>query len=88
MAAISRSRLRTPRFARVPAHDLANGVGLERELGGGDAVRQELLGDQILFRDSHFLLVRVPGQGEDLHPVTQRAWNGIEGIGGGDEQHL
>ena len=48
----------------------------------------ELLGDQILFRDSHFLLVRVPGQGEDLHPVTQRARNGIEGIGGGDEQHL
>src|SRR5206468_11587846 len=53
-----------PRFACVPAHDLADGLGLEGKLGGGDAVRHELLGDEVLPGNSHLLLVRVAGEGE------------------------
>src|SRR5439155_1526943 len=76
------------RLAGVPPHDLANGFGVEGELVGGEPMGGELLRDQILSRDPDLLLVRVPGQHQDLHPVTQGPGDRVEGVGGGDEQHL
>ncbi len=46
------------------------------------------LGIRYWRRDPDLLLVRVPGQRQDLHPVAQRPGDGVERVGGGDEQHL
>ena len=62
--------------------------GSKASSSGGEAVGGELLGDQVLLRDPDLLLVRVAGQLQDLHAVAQRPGDGVEGVGGGDEQHL
>jgi hypothetical protein len=57
-------------------------------VAGGEAVGGELLGDQVLARDPDLFLVGVAGELQDLHPVAQGSGDRVEGVGGGDEQHL
>ena len=75
-------------LAGVPPHDLADGFRLEGQLVRREAMRGQHFRDQILSGDPDLLLVRVPGQHQDLHPVTQGPGDGVECVGGGDEQYL
>ena len=77
-----------PRLSRVSPGHLADRLGLEGELVLGQTMGGQLLGDQILPRDPDLLLVRVPDQRQDLHPISKRARNILERVGGGDEEHL
>ena len=75
-------------LAGVPPHDSADGLGFEGELVGGEAMGGELLRDQILSGDPDLLLIGVPGQDQDLHPVTQGPGDRVEGVGRRDEEHV
>ena len=60
----------------------------DRDLPGGEAVGLELPAHQVASRDLDLLLFGVAGQLDDLHAVAQRPGDGVELVGGGDEQHL
>lgn len=60
------------RFHRVAADDLDDAVVRKRDLFLRDAVRRDLLGNQIALGDLHFLLLRVAVDLDDLHAVEQR----------------
>ncbi len=75
-----------PRLAGVAAHEL-----LERVLGEGDvllrqAVRLDLLGDEVALRDLDLLPLGVAGQADHLQAVLQGLGDGVEHVGGGDEE--
>ena len=48
----------------------------------------DLLGNQVALGDLHLFLVGVAGQLNDLHPVQQRPGDGVQGVGGGDKEHV
>ena len=75
-------------LAGVPPHDLADGLGLEGELVGGEAMGGQLLRDQILSGDPDLLLIGVPGQDQDLHPVPQGPGDRVERVGRRNEEHV
>ena len=50
--------------------------------------RFSLLGQQVPLGDLQLLLIAVAGQLNDLHPVQQGPGDGVQGVGGGDEQHV
>ena len=47
-----------------------------------------LLGQQMFLGDLHLLLVGIAGKLNDLHTIQQGPGNGVQGIGGGDKEHL
>jgi hypothetical protein len=57
------------------------------ELAFLDAVRLELLRQQVLLGDVHLLVLGVARQADHFHPVEERRGN-VEGVGGGDEHHV
>ena len=80
-----------------PAHPgLARVLGddhLERWVGDVHVARRharglQLAGDQVLPRDVDLVIVGVARQRDDLHAVQQRPRDGVEHVGGADEQHL
>ena len=50
-----------------------------------EAVGLELAAHQVALGDLHLLAGGVAGERDDLHAVAQRAGNGVEHVGGGDE---
>ena len=58
------------------------------QLGVGQPVALELLGQQVVLGDLQFFLVGIAGQLDDLHPVQQGPGDGVQGVGRGDEQHI
>ena len=75
------------RLAGVVGDDLADRVVGERHVLGRQAVRIELLGDDVLLRDQRLLLLAVAGELEHLHPVEQGGRDRLEHVGRGDEHH-
>jgi hypothetical protein len=47
----------------------------------------ELAADQVALGDLQLFRRGVAGQRDHLHPVAQRARDGVEHVGGGDEDH-
>ncbi len=64
--------------------------GLRRLLRGVrlDAVLLDLARDEVALGDVDLFLLRVAGEFDDLHAVEQRAGDGVELVGGADEEHL
>ena len=48
----------------------------------------QLLGQQVPLGDLQLLLIGIAGQFNDLHPVQQGPGDGIQGVGGGDKEHV
>ena len=57
-------------------------------LSGFKTIFRNLPGNEISLGNSQLLVLDVSRQFQDLHSVTQRAWNGIEHVSRGDEQYL
>ena len=51
-----------------------------------EPVRRELLGQQVAARDLDLLLDGVAVHVDDLHAVAQRPWDGLQLVGGRDEE--
>jgi hypothetical protein len=51
-------------------------------------VGRKLLRDQVGQPDLDLLGVGVAGKLEHLHPVAERGRDGVQGVGGGQEEHL
>ena len=70
----------------VVINDFLDCVG--RDLHGTlvQPVLFELLGNQVVHSDGHLFPSRVGGQLDDFHPVDERLRNGVQRVGGGDEQ--
>src|SRR6185312_3191956 len=60
----------------------------EARLFGLESIGLELAGDEVAFGDLELLFLRVAGELDDLHPIAQRAGDGVEDVGGGDEEHV
>ena len=72
-------------LARVAGNDLADRVVGDTYLRALHAVLFQLLRQQMALGNLQFLLVRIGSQLNDLHPVEQRAGDGVGRVGGGDE---
>ena len=74
-------------FAHIAVDD-----AVQRTLGKGDLAAQaaclELLGHQMLAGDVVLFHAGVAGQLDDIHTVPQRAGDGAEVVGRGDEEHM
>ena len=88
MSASRRSRLRTP-ASRVYSRMIGaqHPVG-EPELAALQAVRGELLRQQVALCDPELLLLGVAGELDHVHAVEQRAGDRVERVRGADEEHL
>ena len=75
-------------LARVLADHGAKRSFGERHLVGRQAVRFELLGDEVLARDPELLVLGVARELDDVHPVEERGRDRLELVRGADEQHL
>ena len=51
-------------------------------------MRVELAGEQVVAGDGDLLVLGVAVEPDDLHAVEQRAGDGLEHVGGGEEQHV
>ena len=60
----------------------------ESDLPGIQAVAFQLLGHQVILGNVKLFIFRVAVDLNYLHPVQQRAGNGLSGIGRGDKHHL
>ena len=76
------------RLARVLADDRAQRASRDRELLLRQAVRLELLRDEVALRDLELLVLGVAGELDHLHAVEQRRRDRVERVRGADEQHL
>ena len=74
-------------LAGIGADDAADGVVLDLELRGLEAVLFALLRDQVALCDLELFLVGVAVELDDLHAVEQGAWDRRGGVRGGDEEH-
>ncbi len=83
-ALLQRAHAGLTRVARCDA--LQRRVG-EDDLRVGQRVGLQLLRHQVRARDGDFFRLRVAGDLEDLHAVAQRRGDGLERVGGGDEEH-
>ncbi len=75
-------------FASVVPDHVQNGVFRKFNLLFGDPVFFDLPRDQVLECDVYLLFFGVTLEFDDLHAVAQRLGDGIEHVGGGNEQHL
>src|SRR5690606_8613305 len=75
-------------FARVRVDDGAQGLVGQFALLAAKAVGLELALYQIALRNLHFFGFCIAQKLDDLHAVAQGAGNGVQHVGGGDEQHL
>ncbi len=77
-----------PGLAGVLADDRAQRLLGDQELARGEAVLLDLARQQVAPRDLHLLGLGVPGEGDGLHAVHQRAGDGLAEVRGADEEHL
>ena len=63
-------------------HLVRHAHGFRRQAMGFD-----LLGHQVALADLQLLLLSIGGHLDDLHAIQQRAGDGIDAVGGGDEHH-
>ena len=75
-------------LVRVGLDELGEDLVRDLHVLGLEPVVLHLLGDQEPARDLDLLLLGVARQLDDLHPVAQGGRDGVEQVGGGDEQHL
>ena len=66
--------------------DRASSVTLD--LVGAERGALQLAPEQVVAGDGHLLVLGVAVEADDLHPVEQRPGDGVDHVGGGDEQHL
>ena len=81
-------QLAHPGLAGVVPSDQRNRLGREVDHLGFEAVLLDLARDEVLLGDRDLFLLGVAGQLDDLHAVQQRAGDGVELVGGADEEHL
>src|SRR5207248_1792119 len=74
--------------ARVAANHLPQRVRGERDVLRRQPVVLDLLVDEVIGRNLQLLFLGVAGDLEHLHPIFQRRRNGVENVGGRDEEHL
>ena len=75
-------------FPGIAANDLPNGIIRDLQLTFFQAVLFQLLGNQMILCDHQLLFIRIRAQLNDLHTVQQRPRDRIQGIRGGDKQHI
>ena len=87
-SASRRSRLRTPAsrvYSRMIVRSIVSeSVSCERL----QAVRRELLRQQVALRDPELLVLGVARELDHVHPVEQRPGDRVERVRGADEEHL
>ena len=87
-SAIRRSRLRTPASRVYSRMTTRRTSSRDRQLLLGQAVRLELLRDEVLARDPELLVLGVARELDHVHPVEQRARDRLELVRRADEQDL
>src|SRR3954468_14625605 len=75
------------RLARVLRDRATDGVVLDRDRIGREAVLLELTRDEIAARDVYLLVLRVTGERDDLHAIEQRRMDRAELVRRGDEEY-
>ena len=75
-------------LAGVLARDPGEGVVGDADLLGGQPGPLPLPGQQVVAGDGDLLVLGVAVQGDQLHPVQQRAGDGLHHVGGGQEEHV
>ena len=76
------------RFTRVVVDDVCHDLFLEPHLAGFESVVGEFFRNQMPFGNLLFLFLKIAGHLDQLHSVEQRPRNGLQAVGGGDEQHF
>ena len=76
------------RLLRVFVDERVDGVVGEFDRIFRESVLLRLLGNQVPLRDLGLLVFGVRGELDDLEPVEKRRRNGVERVGGGDEEHV
>ncbi len=76
------------RLAGVLAGEPAQRLLLHRDVGGGQAGLVELAGQQVVTGDRDLLVLGVAVERHDLHAVEQRAGDGLQDVGGRQEEHV
>src|SRR5690606_16174415 len=61
---------------------------VDAHLVGGHAGPLQLPWPEVVAGDGDLLRLGVAVQGDDLHPVQQRAWDGVDDVRGGEEEHV
>jgi hypothetical protein len=69
----------------ISLDDQPSRVRVDFDLFCRQSIGLALAANQIASRDLQLLLFGVARQADDLHPVQQRTWDGVEHIGGGQE---
>ncbi len=77
-----------PRLTGVVPHDDPKGIVGDVDLVGAQGRPLQLATDQMVAGDRHLLVLGVAVETDDLHPVEQRPGDGVDHVGGGDEQDL
>ena len=77
-----------PGLPGIGLGDEIQGCPVEFHLGLLQAVLCQCLGNQVLLGNLHLLLVNVAGEGDDLRPVQQGIRDGVQGVGGEDEEDV
>ena len=77
-----------PCLAGVVGHDGPQGVVGDDHLVLGQGGALELAPDQVVAGDGDLLVLGVPVEPDDLHPVEQGPGDGVDHVGSGQEQHL
>ena len=75
-------------LARVVGHDLDERIVSYGHLFLVEPVGAQLPVDQIAAADLQLFLLRIAGQLDDLHAITQRPGDRVEHVGSGDKKHL
>ncbi len=76
------------RLAGVRRRDLPQSLVVDAHLVGGHAGAVELTRPQVVAGDRDLLALGVAVERDCLHPVQQRAGDGVGHVGGGQEQHV
>jgi hypothetical protein len=77
-----------PRFPRVTVCNIEQGFLVILYLIFFKPVFLKAFGYKVAFGYFKLFLIDVSGKLNNLHPVNQRVWNGIQGIGGYDKKHV
>src|SRR5262245_29445854 len=75
------------RLARVALDDAPQGRVVDLDLLGPEPVGLELAAHQVALGDLELLARGVARELDDLHAIAQRAGNGVQHVGRGDEDH-
>ena len=80
-------QIANPGLPGVPGHDGGERRFREAQVLGGDPVVGQGPGDKIAPGDLHLVPGGVAGELDEFHPIAQGIGNGIQRVGGGDEEN-